>query len=339
MKVLQIIADGNPGGGTTFVLEMLKSLQSPVLISQKNSFVVETTKKLKIPTYSLDFFTSRLDFRLPFKLAKLIKSINPDFIHVHGNRAAFFLSFCKIQVPTLYTIHGLHGLYNGNLLGKWGERQAIRSANRLVFVSNWEQHLAIKHRLVSKQNHQVILNGISLEDLPQRKLSHPKLLGFIGRLTQPKDPLFMIEVMKILGPQGYHLKMIGGGELETQLKDIPYITVTGKLSKEKALQALSEVAKVIIPSKWEAFGLALIEAMAMGIPVIASKIPPFEEIIVSEKTGVLIEKKDPKHYAEAVVKGADYSKAAKKHAWENFEWNRCFDQYQSIFSELKRKNR
>ena len=339
MKVLQIIADGNPGGGTTFVLEMLKSLPSPVFISQKRSFAVETAHRLKIPTYSLDFFTSRLDFRIPLKLAKLIKSITPDLIHVHGNRAAFFLSFCKTQVPILYTIHGLHGLYNENLLGKWGERQAIRSANHLIFVSNWEQHLAIKHRLVSKKNHQVILNGISLKDLPQKALSHPKLLGFIGRLTHPKDPLFMIEVMKILGPQGYHLKMIGGGELETQLKGIPYITVTGKLSKEKALQALSEVSRVIIPSKWEAFGLALIEAMAIGIPVIASKIPPFEEIIVSGKTGVLIEKKDPKHYAEAVIKGADYSKAAKKHVWENFEWDRCFDQYQSIFSELKRKSR
>jgi len=334
MKILQIVADGNPGGGTTFVLEMLKSLEHPIFLSQKDSHAIEQAQSLEIETNELDFFTSRLDFGIARNMQKLIKHIQPDIIHVHGNRAAFFLSFCRCPYPVVYTIHGLHGLYNGNLLGKWGEKKAMRCADRIVFVSKAEEQLALKKNLLPHSNHQVINNGIVMENLPRRKPSTSKLLGFLGRLETPKDPLFMLDVMDILGPQGYHLKMIGGGTFEKEMQRSPYITVTGKLSRENALEELADVSAVVAPSKWEAFGLVLIESMALGIPIIASRIPAFEELMVSGQTGVLIDEKDPKKYANAVLEQADYSQAAQEHALENFSWEHCFQQYQSIFTDL-----
>ena len=334
MKILQIVADGNPGGGTTFVLEMLKSLEDPILLSQKGSHVIKLARSLGVETHEINFFTSRLDLSIAWRMQKLIKHIQPDVIHVHGNRAAFFLSFCRCPCPVVYTIHGLHGLYNGNLFGKWGEKKAVQCADRIVFVSKAEEQLALKKKLLSHSNHQVIYNGIVLENLPRRKPPTSKLLGFLGRLETPKDPLFMLEVMDILGPQGYHLKMIGGGTFEKQMKSCPYITVTGKLSREKAIEELAEVSAVVAPSKWEAFGLVLIESMALGIPIIASRIPAFEELMVSGKTGVLIDEKDPKKYATAVLQEKDYSQAAQRHVQENFSWEHCFQQYQSIFAEL-----
>lgn len=334
MKILQIVADGNPGGGTTFVLEMLKSLKNPLFLCQKGSYAIREASALGIETYEIDFFTSRFDLRIPWRIQKILRDTSPDLIHVHGNRAAFFLSFCRNPSPILYTVHGLHGLYNGNALGKWGEKQALRSKDHIVFVSKWEETLAKKNNLLPHANHQVIYNGIHLKNLPKHQPRDGKLLGFLGRLETPKDPLFMLDVMEILGPQGYHLKMIGGGTFEQTLKKSPYITVTGTLPREKALEELSKVSCVIAPSRWEAFGLVLVESLALGIPIIAANIPAFHEILESGKHGILISEKNPQKYAAAVLQGV----SPPSPSLEKFSWEQCFTKYMAIFSDLKRSN-
>lgn len=333
MKVLQIIADGAPGGGTTFVLDVLKSLDDPCLLTQEESYALEQGGK--IPKSGIDFFTSRFDLRIPMKMQKVIDKMQPDIIHVHGGRAAFFLSFCKKPCPVLYTVHGLHGIHQGLKLSRFGEKKAMKGATLVNFVSHSEETLALQHHLLKGSNHCVIPHGINLNTLPPRREPVPKLIGFMGRLCPQKDPLFLLEIMNILGPKGYHLRVIGGGEYETILRKNPYTTVTGQISREKGLQLLSEVECIVVPSKWEAFGLVLLEAMGLEIPIIAAKIPPFEEVLAGGTYATLIKKKDPKIYASAILQGATYTQAAKKHLIEKFSWEQCMNSYHSIFRELK----
>jgi glycosyltransferase involved in cell wall biosynthesis len=335
MKILQIVADGNPGGGTAFVLELMDALQSSILITQKDSYALEAAGP--IPKYGIDFFSSRLDMRIPFKLGKMIDAISPDLIHVHGGRAAFFLSFVKKRCPIIYTIHGLHGIYQKAPLSRAVQRRAIKKADLTVFVSKSEEEVALKHDLIRGAHHCVILNGIDPHKLPKRKKTREKLLAFMGRLVEQKDPLLLLKVMEILGPQGYHLRVIGGGELEEKMKRSPYVTVTGRLPREQALNQLSEVETVLIPSVWEGCALLLLEAMAMGIPVIASRIPAFEEVVVPGPLATLIDSKDPQKYADAVLAKADYTEAAKKRFEERYLWERCKNTYDSVYKEIMRK--
>lgn len=244
MTILQIVADGNPGGGTTFVLELMGD--SP-LLTQKNSYAAKLTS-----AYEIDFFTSRLDLRIPLKINKVIDEVKPDLIHVHGGRAAFFLSFCKKVCPIIYTIHGLHGIYQGLRFSKWAERKAMQKADLVTFVSHAEEELALRHNLLRGANHCVIPNGIDPKKLPKRKKPREKLLGFMGRLCDQKDPLFLLKVMDILGPMGYHLRVIGGGEYEEAMRQNPYVTVTGKLPRNAALEKLADVETLLVPSRWEA---------------------------------------------------------------------------------------
>ncbi|QVL57571.1 MAG: glycosyltransferase family 4 protein [Simkaniaceae bacterium] len=336
MKILQVVADGNPGGGTTFVLDVLQSLDNPVLLTQKDSYALE--KAGEIPKYGIDFFTSRLDLRIPMKMQKVIDKVEPDLIHVHGGRAAFFLSFCRKSCPVIYTVHGLHGIHQGLKFSRWGERKAMKGASLVNFVSHIEEELALKTNLLRGTNHCVIPHGIDLNTIPKNEKKIPKLIGFMGRLCEQKDPLFMLEIMKILGPKGYQLRVIGGGEFEEIMKKNPYTTVTGKVSREEGLKLLSEVERVVVPSKWEAFGLILLEAMALEVPIIASRIPPFEEVLAGGTFATLIDKKDPEKYAKAIIEGADYSGDAKKHLLKNFSWKQCIGSYHAIFRELKEKN-
>ncbi|MCB1106863.1 MAG: glycosyltransferase family 4 protein [Chlamydiia bacterium] len=332
MNLLQIVADGSPGGGTTFVLEMINSLESPTLVTQKDSYAIEAAGD--VPKYGIDFFSSPLDFRIPIQMQKIIDKVKPDIIHVHGFRAAYFLSFCKKRAPTVYTIHGLHGIYTNTPFTKWGQRRAIRKSDVTIFVSHAEEDIALKHDLLRGANHCVIPNGINIKDFPKRGVLKEKLLGFVGRLSKEKDPLFLLKVMEILGPKGYHLKVIGGGELEDQMKKSPFVTVTGKLSREEALKHLVEVERVLIPSIWEASGLVLLEAMALEIPVIASRIPPFEEAALPGPLATLIDEKDPQKYADAVLAKEDYTTSAKKRFEEAYLWGRCMSAYLKIYANI-----
>lgn len=331
MKILQIVADGNPGGGTTFVLEMIRSLEEATLVTQKDSYAA---KVKEVPTYGIDFFTSRLDLRISLKLKKIIKEKAPDLIHVHGGRAAFFLSFVPTDIPILYTIHGLHGLHQKIPFSKWGQRRAIKKAALTVFVSRSEEELALKHDLIRGSNHCVVVNGIDPQKLPPRRPPKEKLLAFMGRVTAVKAPLFLLKVMEILGPQGYHLKVIGGGDLEEEMKQSPYVTVTGQLSREKALQEFAEVEAVLIPSIWEACSLLVLEAMALEIPIIASRITAFEEVTEPGPLATLIDSKDPQKWANAILAKNDYTAAAKKRFSEKYRWETCMNSYKEIYREL-----
>jgi len=332
MKILQIVADGNPGGGTTFVLEMIGSIKNPVLLTQKKSYALEAAGD--IPKYGVNFFTTRFDMRIPLKIRRIINEVKPDLIHVHGGRAAFFLSFVRKKCPIIYTIHGLHGIYKRVPLSKWAQRKAIKKADLSVFVSIGEEEVALKNDLIRGANHCVIPNGIDKLKLPKRQPPKEKLLAFVGSVTPVKDPLFLLKVMEILGPKGYHLKVIGGGELEENMKKSSYVTVTGRLPREDALKQLAEAEAVLIPSVWEACALLLLEAMAMEIPIIASRISAFEEVVEPGPLATLIDRKDPKKYAEAVLAKEDYTKEAKKRFEEKYLWERCMSSYEGIYQNL-----
>ncbi len=331
-RVLQIIADGNPGGGTTFVLEMIGSIENSVFLTQKDSYALETAGD--IPKYGVNFFTSRFDMRIPLRMRRIIDEVNPNLIHVHGGRAAFFLSFVPKKCPIIYTIHGLHGIYQRVFLSKWAQRKAIKQADLTVFVSIGEEEVALKHDLIRGANHCVIPNGIDKLKLPKRQTPKEKLLAFVGSVAPVKDPLFLLKVMEILGPKGYHLKVIGGGELEGKMKMSPYVTVTGRLPRSDALRQLAEAEAVLIPSVWEACALLLLEAMAMEIPIIASRIPAFEEVVEPGPLATLIDHKDPQKYAEAVLTKEDYTQEAKKRFEEKYLWERCMNSYEGIYQNL-----
>ena len=330
MKILQIVADGKVGGGTTFVLDLMQDTPGCTLITQSNSYAQKQTDGI-----GLDFFTSRFDPRIPYHLYQTIKKQGPDLIHVHGGRAAFFLSFCPKVCPIIYTCHGLHGIYQKSLLGEWGQKWAMRRSDLVTFVSHSEETLAIKLNLMGRTPHCVIPNGVNLNKLPKRKKPKPKLLGFIGRLVYQKDPLFLLKVMDLLGPQGYHLKVVGGGPYEKEMQTHPNVTLLGTLPQKEALASLTDVEALLMPSRWEALPLVMLEAMGMEIPIIASHIPPFEEVL---KHGTLIKERDPQLYANAVLNLNDQSTKAKKDLIENYSWEKCRNAYHAIFREFNRNS-
>lgn len=110
---------------------------------------------------------------------------------------------------------------------------------------------------------------------------------FIGRLSSEKG---VTELVRAWKGCDYPLEVIGQGALESTLRQmkIPRVSFTGGLSHEEALRRLSGSAFLIFPSVWyETFGLTMIEAMALGKPVLASRLGGREYIVPEGKAGIL----------------------------------------------------
>ena len=162
---------------------------------------------------------------------------------------------------------------------------------------------------------------------PQRPSPHPvqgkfKIL-FVGRHIERKGICYLIEAAKYLPRESFEIRIVGVGDLteelkkqaaalchpersETESKDLPAeIIFTGKLSPE-ALANEYKTANVftlpaIVDSKGdtEGLGVVLIEAMELGLPIVASNVGGIPDVVVDGTSGILVPEKDPEALANA----------------------------------------
>lgn len=130
-------------------------------------------------------------------------------------------------------------------------------------------------------------------------------LLFVGALDEAhyfKGIEILLRALVILEPRNWHLKIVGAGdrkkkyeELSEQLKLNKQVEFTGKLVDQELVRAFQNADLFILPSinSNEAFGLVLIEALACGVPVIASNLPGVRQVFEDHKQGLLIEPNSP----------------------------------------------
>ena len=205
MRVLQVIADGSPGGGTTHALQILTGLYrrySFSLITQHNSYLLSEVSNLGISSFGIEFFRSRLDPRVPVRIRRIVGDLRPDIIHAHGGRAAFFCALGRVRPRIVYTVHAYHFVARNPFfrsLAVSAERTVSRSAAHVIFVCNYDSRLADKYRLLQKETTKsVIPCGIPLSQILRATSPSLRHVGFIGRLEHQKDPLLMIDVLERL---------------------------------------------------------------------------------------------------------------------------------------------
>lgn len=313
MRVLQVVADGSPGGGTTHVLQILRGLRDEVslgLVTQRNSYLLREAKALGIPSFGIEFFRSRLDLGVPFSLARIVREFEPGVVHAHGGRGAFFCALARMKAPFVYTVHGYH-FVNKFRLASWlalnAERLIARRAKEVVFESKYDARLAKEHGILrdSSARSSVIRNGISSRGGSVSRGAEPGHVGFIGRLETQKDPLLFLDVVEQL--PGYTATIAGGGALEGEVENrirrggLTRVESLGSLSHEESLEVLSRFHVLVMTSRWEGLPILPLEAMRAGVPVVATNVGALEEIIEDGESGLLVDR-SPRGLARAVAR-------------------------------------
>ncbi len=237
-----------------------------------------------------------------------------------------------------------------------------RMADKIICVSNSvRNHLRTTHRIPPGRL-AVIPNGIDIEKLrvpisktdARRKFRLPeqaRVVASAGRLDYQKGYDLLIHTVLILIKRFPELVFCIAGDgpdnenLAEQARGMGLQNIIRFLGQVNNVPELLQAADFYVqPSRWEGHPLALIEAMAVGLPVVATDVPGNRDAIISEETGILVEVESP----ESLAAGLGYiiseeEKAAKLGAAAAAFANREYDaktmaaRYGKIYEELGKK--
>jgi len=224
-----------------------------------------------------------------------------------------------------------------------------KKASTLIANSQGLKNRALK--FMPSANIDVIPNGVDTERFsPPETTQESQTLRLltVGRLSVTKRVDILIDTVDILNRQGCKIsfKIVGGGQMLQKLKQIVteknlenIIEITGRIDAENMPKIYRQNDIFISASKLEGMSNAMLEAMASGLPIIATRCEGVEELIA--ENGLVVENANAGEIAKAVKKLIDdrqlrnqMSIAARKHA-EKFTWTRIAEQYLNIYERVK----
>lgn len=317
MKILHVGEYVN-GGVATYLRTLLNGLQkyndieSYLLVSEYKSQKnwENMTKKVFYYKYKRSIANIFLAIK---QIHAVIKDINPDIIHVHSTWAGLFVRLPyllkKRKAKIIYQSHGWSFLmdtskYKKNIYA-FVEKILSIPTDKIINISNYEQNQAIKYGL-NKNKMVMIYNGV--EDKVNK--SNLKLnwdrnkinLLFVGRLDRQKGLDLFLDVYNKIKLENIHLYVIGASILDNNLpQSTKYVTYLGWVDNKDIDAYYQACDAVIMPSRWEGFGLVAIEAMRNSKPVIASNMGALPELIKNNINGYIFDIKNDKVLKEILL--------------------------------------
>jgi len=255
-----------------------------------------------------------LDFALT--TIRTIGQLRPDIVHLHSSFAGALRVLIPRRRSSSKIVYCPHGWAFGmdvsrarKLTFAAVERRLAASTDLILVNSMSEHSLAVQYGLPPKKL-RVVANGIAWAPLPRRDRSKGGIsLAFIGRHDRQKGLDILLETIERFSLPHIRFHIVGESVLgaATGIASRPRANVTfhGWLDRPATLDLLRKVDAVVMPSRWEAFGLVAIEAMRAGVPVIASNRGALPEVVEhgiggyifdlddSDSLGLLLGRLDP----------------------------------------------
>ena len=240
---------------------------------------------------------------------EILRNYKIDIIHSHLSYPAGFLGtiiYKRKGIPDILTEHSTISKYSRSFIHKVCVKYTLKNSRGLACVSN-----ALKKELstVTDREISVIHNVIDIDKFKLAE-SHPDKvinIGFLGGLSNTNKGLdLLLKAVSILKNKDIVLHIGGKGTLQDSYhkmsEDIGIsgnCRFYGEIPPEKVTDFYSKLNIFVLSSRYETFGIVVVEAMACGLPVIATKCGGPEEII-TPSTGLLVSKDNAEELAEAI---------------------------------------
>ncbi len=319
IKVLHLINNLEIGGAEVLLFETLRKMNR----ERFSNFVAYLTDKgsLEHSLTSVGFEVFDLSWNgkvspfLLFKLAGLLSRIKPDIVHTHSVQSDFvghLVCVLRKFKNRVTTQHRAFHPKQKTLFYRLARTLTHRSA-KVIAVSSYCRQYLVNELGYQFDNIRVVHNGIDLSKFVPKNYYGKKdkfvKIGTLGRLHTSKGlPTLIKAISRIAAEIDVRCTIPGSGELERDLKKMvgdynlnDKVKFLGPLNEEEKIRYLLDLDIFVQPSYWEAFGIAILEAMAVGLPVIASDLDGIPELVIDRKSGLLVRPKDEKKLAQALI--------------------------------------
>lgn len=322
--ILHMIETGGTGGAETVYLDLVRGLDPTrwrhVAVLPTREWMYDQLTEFGIKPI---FVPERSSFDVTFfaRIAALIRKHGVDIIHGHlfgsAVRAALLARVCGI--PAIATLHGGNDLQPDERLRRLKVAIANHGLKRIVFVSEPLRHAFLENVPLRRDLTVVIPNGIDAKRFESRRGSEFRaefgiapndfVVGTVGNPRPAKgfDVLLDAAAMLKARSSGYRFVVVGdlsfGRGVELFKARAAHgltddVVITGFRSDvESALAAFDVYA---LTSRYEGFSLSLVEAMATGLPVVATRCGGPEQILENGVTGLLVENGSPEAIASSI---------------------------------------
>jgi glycosyltransferase involved in cell wall biosynthesis len=245
-------------------------------------------------------------------LVRLLRELRPRLVHVTDVWPQALVAARLARVPRLLVTHHTPELpRRDNLAGRVWQRLGWATRPEVIYTSQ-----ADRERDGRRPSHVVAL-GIDLDRFegarPALRSDRP-LVGNVARLAPQKDHRTLVEAARLVPEADFVI--VGDGELRGELEGAagPNVRLLGERGDVPELLASFDV--FAFPSLFEGLCLAVIEAQAAGVPVVATPVGGIRETVVDGETGLLVPPRDPGALAAAIRRLLDDRPAAEAMAAE-----------------------
>lgn len=323
-RVQDLLALGLPGFGYEVGFACLKADKFPGQRHSRATPLVELRRR------------SKVDPRTAFDLARLARDEGYSLLHSHGPRAAMIASLAS-RIAKIPLVHHMHSPAAADTNHAFrdrfvalAERWSLRRPDVVITVSNSLGRFALRQG-VAAQRLKVIHNGVApLGGLTPRATPHGAwTLGMVALFRPRKGLETLLEAMAELAARGRITRLRAIGAFETPDYERKSRELTERLGLTQVVEwtgfardVPAELAKLdlfVLPSLFgEGLPMVLLEAMAAGVPAVATRVEGIPEAIRDTVDGLLVAPQDPRDLAAAIegyLDGRIDWRRARESAW------------------------
>lgn len=252
-------------------------------------------------------------------LWRLMRTMQPDIVHTHSSKAGFLGRLAARIAGVPHIVHTPHGhIFEGYFSpGRTRaftalERLAARWTDRIITLSDEEARDHLRHGIGRPEQFVTIPSGVDLDGVqaasPVRLVTGGPVIGAVARLVPVKGLHYLIDAAPDIlrrCPDARFL-LVGDGEmrpaLEAQARSLGLadrIVFTG--FREDVPSVIAGTDVVALPSLNEGMGRVLVMAMALGKPIVASRVGGVAELLQNGEAGLLVPPRDAAALAEAIL--------------------------------------
>lgn len=315
MKILHLLNYAGKGGTEKYIYNLIENMQVKdaqiFLAYHVHGPLVDNVAKLGVKTFQIKM-SNPFDVMAAWQLAKLCKDLSIDIIHTHYLRENYIALLSKLLNPKIKVLYTNHIINKDTKKIVLFNKLFTKGQDKIIAISNKAKEILIENGH-DKNKIEIVYHGVKLNrcELKKKDITDSFTLFCGSRFTKEKGHLFLIQSINelrkktnmkfkcILANDGPMLEECKSLVKSLYLEDT--ITFIGFVDDINSIYRGIDI--YINPSKEEALGLANLEVLALGIPLIATDVGGVKDII-NETTncGILVQYGDMDQMAQAIIK-------------------------------------